>query len=150
MPLYTKKPIEIEAELLTEDNINIMVEWCGGIVDINDLTAERSLSIYTLEGIMRANVGDWIIKGVKGEFYPCRADIFEATYESSEEICDPYHVEVLDVIDQEDGSAIISFDLGPEAMKTFVGVGLLKVLTDAAKETLSSKPEEFNDKDVGC
>ena len=37
--------------------------------------------VRTLEGHMRANLGDWIIKGVKGEFYPCKPDIFEATYE---------------------------------------------------------------------
>lgn len=39
------------------------------------------IEIPTLEGIMRADVGDWIIKGVAGEFYPCKPDIFEATYE---------------------------------------------------------------------
>lgn len=39
------------------------------------------MEIKTLEGTMRANIGDWIIKGVKGEFYPCRDDIFQATYE---------------------------------------------------------------------
>lgn len=39
------------------------------------------IDLSTLEGTMRANLGDWIIKGVKGEFYPCKPDIFEATYE---------------------------------------------------------------------
>ena len=39
------------------------------------------LDIETLEGTMRANAGDWIIRGVKGELYPCKPDIFEATYE---------------------------------------------------------------------
>ena len=39
------------------------------------------LLIHTLEGVMRANFGDWIIRGVKGEFYPCKPEIFEATYE---------------------------------------------------------------------
>lgn len=43
---------------------------------------EHYLAIQTLEGTMRANPGDWIIKGVKGEFYPCKPDIFEATYEA--------------------------------------------------------------------
>lgn len=41
------------------------------------------VNIPTLEGTMRANIGDWIIKGVKGEVYPCKPDIFEATYESA-------------------------------------------------------------------
>lgn len=48
--------------------------------------AEQELAINTLEGRMTVSVGDWIIKGVKGEFYPCKPDIFEATYESLEEI----------------------------------------------------------------
>jgi hypothetical protein len=39
------------------------------------------MNIHTLEGNMIASVGDWIIKGVKGEFYPCKPDIFESTYE---------------------------------------------------------------------
>jgi hypothetical protein len=39
------------------------------------------LAVYTLEGVMKASVGDWIIRGVKGELYPCKPDIFEATYE---------------------------------------------------------------------
>lgn len=43
-----------------------------------------SLHIHTLEGIMQADLGDWIIKGVKGEFYPCKPDIFDATYERVE------------------------------------------------------------------
>jgi hypothetical protein len=148
MPFYTKKPVEIEAELVTEDNINIIVEWCGGIVDVNDLTAERSLSIYTLEGIMRANVGDWIIKGVKGEFYPCRADIFEATYESSEEMCDPDYINVLSVKDQPDGSAIVNFEMSKEAQKVFTEIGLLKVLTDTAKRVVDELEEI--DINVGC
>ena len=42
----------------------------------------NSLSVHTLEGDMRASVGDWIIKGVNGEFYPCKPDIFEKTYEA--------------------------------------------------------------------
>lgn len=42
------------------------------------------VSILTLEGRMRAECGDWIIKGVKGEFYPCKPDIFEATYDAIE------------------------------------------------------------------
>ena len=40
--------------------------------------------IPTLEGVMRVNNGDWIIKGIKGEFYPCKPDIFEVTYEKCE------------------------------------------------------------------
>ncbi|KEH89135.1 sugar ABC transporter substrate-binding protein [Clostridium novyi A str. BKT29909] len=45
---------------------------------------DKEVIIHTLEGDMKANVGDWIIKGVKGELYPCKPDIFEKTYESIE------------------------------------------------------------------
>lgn len=51
--------------------------WYVGILTL-------SLFIPTLEGEMRAEVGDWIIKGVKGEFYPCKPDVFESTYEKVE------------------------------------------------------------------
>jgi hypothetical protein len=45
---------------------------------------QRSLSIRTLEGDHTASMGDWVIKGIKGEFYPCKPDIFEMTYEEAE------------------------------------------------------------------
>lgn len=48
-------------------------------------TGKEPISIKTLEGTMRADVGDWIITGVKGEQYPCKPDIFEATYEKVED-----------------------------------------------------------------
>jgi hypothetical protein len=51
----------------------------GSGIGINN--SEEGLYITTLEGVMRADKGDWIIKGVKGELYPCKPDIFEMTYE---------------------------------------------------------------------
>jgi hypothetical protein len=148
MPKFVKKPVEIDAELVTEDNLSIIAEWCGGFIDINDLTGDRSISIYTLEGIMRANVGDWIIKGVKGEFYPCRADIFEATYESAEDAVDPWHIDLISLDEKSDGSAIINFEMGKEAQRAFTEIGLLKALTDAAKRVLEDSMEI--DTNVGC
>jgi len=50
---------------------------------IQDL-GSADIQIRTLEGTMTAQIGDWIIKGVKGELYPCKADIFEATYEDAD------------------------------------------------------------------
>jgi hypothetical protein len=52
--------------------------------EISQLFSPEHIRIRTLEGDMMALVGDWIIKGVKGEFYPCKPDIFEATYEAVE------------------------------------------------------------------
>jgi hypothetical protein len=72
---YRKKPVVIEAWRFNEDLSGrpswVKMDWFAG----------ESLHIPTLEGVMRAGVGDWIIKGVKGEVYPCKPDIFAATYE---------------------------------------------------------------------
>lgn len=81
---YRKKPVVIEAIQLTDDirnhgRIAAWIESNGGSAEIP--FAEPSLYIVTLEGKMRADVGDYVIKGVQGEFYPCKPDIFEATYE---------------------------------------------------------------------
>ena len=79
---YRKKPVVIEATQYqgTEKSANEIKKDCP---NANYLGSEGHyfLIIPTLEGDMRAEEGDWIIKGVKGEFYPCKPDIFEATYE---------------------------------------------------------------------
>lgn len=80
---FRKKPVEIQAMQWDGDNWEEMIPFIGdagtlGIPDEHHLT---SVEITTLEGTMTASPGDWIIRGVKGEFYPCKPDIFEATYE---------------------------------------------------------------------
>lgn len=72
---FRKKPVEIEAMQVTRGNIDVVAEWCQGT-----LLYGGKLTISTLEGDMRADVGDWIIRGVKGEFYPCKPDVFAETY----------------------------------------------------------------------
>ncbi len=80
---YKKKPIVIEAYLLTVDNLEFVERWSGGsIKGISLPRTERVIDIQTLEGEMRANIGDWVIRGIKGEFYPCKPDIFSASYET--------------------------------------------------------------------
>lgn len=86
MPKYRKKPIVIEAVRWTGDNWNAVIYFCGKAVrgDQETLVQDGTrmpVFIKTLEGEMRAELGDWIIKGVNGEFYPCKPDIFEKTYE---------------------------------------------------------------------
>ena len=88
---YRKKPVVIEAEQLTEEIaldclINHKPGPFGVSVSGNFHPGDRKLysgyaAIRTLEGTMRADIGDWIIKGVKGEIYPCKPDIFTATYD---------------------------------------------------------------------
>ena len=77
---YRKKPVVIEAIQFT-NNGKELVEWCGCDFSKNPDGEYEFLLIHTLEGTHRADIGDYIIKGVKGEFYPCKPDIFEMTYE---------------------------------------------------------------------
>jgi len=84
---YRKKPVVIEAMQLEDDlrNHTDVARWVnsnGGQADVP--FAAPVLIIHTLEGEMKAQIGDWIIKGVAGEFYPCKPDIFAATYEPVE------------------------------------------------------------------
>jgi hypothetical protein len=79
MGRYRKKPVIIEAIRLTgATSDEEIIEFLGDATYEYD---EAAIYIHTLEGVMRADVGDWIIRGVKGELYPCKQDIFEATYE---------------------------------------------------------------------
>lgn len=78
---YRKKQLVIEAIRWTGDNLN---DICHEFPDFKlsyTLTNRNDLGIYTLEGLMWAAIGDYIIKGIRGEFYPCKPDIFKETYE---------------------------------------------------------------------
>jgi len=88
---YRKKPVVIEARQFTtnneadNENMERLCDWMNARMPNATMKAwhdNTSIFIPTLEGQMRADVGDWIIQGVKGEFYPCKPDIFTATYES--------------------------------------------------------------------
>ncbi len=86
---FRKKPVVIEAMQLLRSEENAVREWIesnGG--ECMSWLPERAhgrmfagLLISTLEGQVCASYGDWIIRGIKGEFYPCKPDIFDATYE---------------------------------------------------------------------
>jgi len=81
---YRKKPVEIEAVQIAGDNDDELLAFINEHVVPFEIIADHTILIHTLEGDMRADPGDWIIKGIKGEFYPCKPDIFEATYEAVE------------------------------------------------------------------
>jgi len=76
---YKKKPIVIDAIQYTGDNKCEIMNFTEGQALKN--TGYDHLIILTIEGNHKADVGDWIIKGIRGEFYPCKPDIFEMTYE---------------------------------------------------------------------
>lgn len=96
MPYFRKKPVVIEAVQWTGENLREIICFTDGPPETrtnhagmmwehyDDFVARDGLKIFTLEGKMDASIGDWIIKGVKGEFYPCKPEIFAATYEAVE------------------------------------------------------------------
>ena len=80
MPRYRKKPVEIDA--WQWNGQSLVEEWPDWLVPSERLfSIGRYLVIKTLEGELTASPGDWIIRGVKGELYPCRDDIFQQTYD---------------------------------------------------------------------
>ena len=90
---YRKKPVEIDAvQLLDEDesiinavefvfSIGMESSIIGTKATVDTVREDKGFKISTLEGSMKADFGDYIIEGVQGEFYPCKPDIFEQTYE---------------------------------------------------------------------
>lgn len=94
---YRKKPVVIEAEQVSANNFDLICNFLGYTpeqyvnpmydLDGHGNSRDHILGVYieTLEGKMLANLGDMIIKGVNGEFYPCKPDIFAKTYERVEE-----------------------------------------------------------------
>ena len=80
VPKYRKKPVVIEAiQYKREKNITTIQDFVGDILEYDP--EENEYFIKTLEGDLYLSKGDFIIKGVNGEFYPCKPDIFEKTYE---------------------------------------------------------------------
>lgn len=84
MPQFRKKPVVVEAVQYgpySAPSLELLMHLDGCCFRMNE---KEGFIIETLEGEMRAEIGDYIIKGVKGEFYPCKPDIFAATYEQVE------------------------------------------------------------------
>lgn len=90
MPKFRKKPVEIEAVEVVDvirnynnKTMDRMPNWlceaiaADGTIDVNAI----DIRVHTLEGVMVGDLNDWIIRGVKGELYPCKPDIFAATYD---------------------------------------------------------------------
>ena len=92
---YKKKPVEIEAIQWTGINLKEIKEFVDeslihtiydGAWEVGEAPVVVDMQIRTLEGNMQVSIGDYIIKGVQGEFYPCKPDIFEQTYEPISEV----------------------------------------------------------------
>ena len=81
MAKFVKKPVIIDAVQWTGDNVEEIRKFFG-TPQIWFADPPEKLIIHTLEGDMTASAGDWIIRGVSGEYYPCKPDIFAATYDA--------------------------------------------------------------------
>lgn len=98
---FTKRPVEVEAFQMTAERRRDNVDWPEWLnrawnsdrsvspQDYPNSDGQDLLEITTLEGVMRVDWDDYIIKGVKGELYPCKPDIFEATYVASSHVGGP-------------------------------------------------------------
>lgn len=89
MAKFRKKPVVIEAVQWSGENLEEMANHCaptgqGEGWQIGTLLFGMPITIHTLEGDMTASIGDWIIRGVKFELYPCKPDIFAELYEPAE------------------------------------------------------------------
>lgn len=97
---YVKKPIAVEALQWTGCNGPEMMKFCGKSCDIQESSypdmPQYRLYIRTLEGRMYADIGSYIIKGVEGEFYPCKKEIFESTYVETTENSEPKSITTID------------------------------------------------------
>lgn len=78
---YRKKPVVVEAVKFDHNEWLLKKKQAYPMVTVSPFTGMMNPIIITLEGAMRVSDGDYIIKGVKGEYYPCKPDIFEQTYE---------------------------------------------------------------------
>ena len=90
MGMFRKRPVVIEAKQLTDNSVGECYDFIHGVSskkpdgrwqDYVSMIQDNGMDIKTLEGTIHASIGDWIIKGVSGEFYPCKPDIFLKTYE---------------------------------------------------------------------
>jgi hypothetical protein len=80
---YRKKPVEVEAIQFTGSNCIAVLAFMGdreAVYNLDIHTTDNPV-IHTLEGQLTASPGDWVIRGINGEYYPCKPDIFAATYE---------------------------------------------------------------------
>jgi hypothetical protein len=83
---FRKKPVVIDALRWTGINAPDILTFTDFAARVCRYEQRPVVEIDTLEGVMRGEVGDWIIRGIKGEFYPCKPDIFAATYEAVEAV----------------------------------------------------------------
>lgn len=152
MQKYMKKPVEVEAVQITEENCHEVAAWCGGNVNREVGHARFGIDINTLEGVMLGKLGDWIIKGVNGEFYPCKPDIFDKTYDEVSTSIMPTggHITILSITDLNNGYFKMDVDMDNETIKTFASIGIVQALKEAVAAEQAKDIETFNEDESGC
>lgn len=78
---YRTKPLVIQAIQYTPENALMIIEWADGDIELTIGHSGVGMYIKTLEGVMKADLGDFVIKGLRGEFYACKPDTFHPKYE---------------------------------------------------------------------
>lgn len=123
MPQFRKRPVVIEAMHYSGSNGLTIQGWSNGacipspVLEPSPENASGAyLQILTLEGTMIASPGDWIIRGIRGEFYPCKPDIFDATYETALATAPPAADEVREAAERLRRLALQGVIDAPEAL----------------------------------
>jgi len=137
---FKKNPVVIEAIQCNGNNLREVTEFIGRHKSAHDWTyivKNEGLKILTLEGKMNVDVGDWIIKGVKGEFYHYKPDIFEMTYSPAEQAPSHRIAVIGDTTPQKTLQEAVTLLLAQQAPSATVKVDPLKIAIDETNEMIS-------------
>ena len=146
MTKYVKKPIPVDAWQIDLDSDK--PDWVREALHNHDISMPMirtppyyEVTIKTLEGTMTASAGDYLIKGPKGEYWFNKKDIFEEMYEECEDEYKSNSIEVDDIVDLPDGSAIITFSMDEKTMKFFAQEGVKRVLVEVANKVIEENDQ---------
>lgn len=78
---FRKRPVVVEAIQWTGTNRDAVAAFLGDVLEFDDADGRDLVAVATLEGVMRAEPGDWLVRGIAGEFYPCDRAIFSQTFD---------------------------------------------------------------------
>jgi hypothetical protein len=126
MRKFRKKPVVIEAERITKAMIGAQESIIGVTYEPDHLLIE------TLEGVMRGNIGDWLIRGVVAELYPCKDEIFQKTFEPVEYTVEDVHAETLAILANANLRDLTINDIRQRLVEKFG-----EVLVDAARRSIT-------------
>lgn len=142
---YMKKPIAIDAWQIEDVTPTKGIQWVPDwVVEAKNFEIIDGVpTVDTLEGRLTGNLGDYLIRGVRGELYICERTIFEETYdfvgEDTETHVPDGFIEVESINEHEDGSATIIVNASNDVVKQFASLGLKQALIEAANRAMSTE-----------